>query len=240
MMIFAHRGGISKAAENTLEAFEHAISLSCDGLETDVQITKDNVAVLSHDEDTLRLTGKKYKIAEISYSDLVNVPIVHDSGKSFVYASLENFCRLILKKNFKGYVNIDIKPKTKNAVQIVLQTLNLFSLPCKIILASFYHRQIQRVRSDSNFATVASPLETRLHYVQSRIGYSFGKPAFQFLEPPLYYKNKIITDEKFIQLARQRNIQVIPWTINSMDEYEYAKTIGLDGIITDYPEKFLA
>lgn len=59
--IFAHRGASGYALENTFKAFEKAKKMGADGIELDVQCTKDSVLVVFHDIDLFRLTGKRKK-----------------------------------------------------------------------------------------------------------------------------------------------------------------------------------
>ena len=76
--IFAHRGASGYAPENTLEAFALAITQGADGIELDVQLTKDGIPVVIHDETIDRVTEKKgwvkdYTLKELKELDLGNL-----------------------------------------------------------------------------------------------------------------------------------------------------------------------
>lgn len=73
--IYAHRGVITKAPENSMAAFQHALAQHADGLEFDVQLTKDFVAIITHDLDLRRLTGKKWRLNEVPYNQIRRLAI---------------------------------------------------------------------------------------------------------------------------------------------------------------------
>lgn len=68
--VFAHRGFSSQYPENTMEAFQQAIRVGADGIENDLQMTKDGVVVVIHDENLKRLTGNEVYVKDLSYSEL--------------------------------------------------------------------------------------------------------------------------------------------------------------------------
>ncbi len=63
--IFAHRGASGYALENTFKAFEKARKLGADGVEIDIQLTKDDELIVYHDLDLFRLTGKRKKLMTV-------------------------------------------------------------------------------------------------------------------------------------------------------------------------------
>lgn len=73
MKIIGHRGARGLATENTLESFQKAIDLGVDGIEFDVWTSKDGVAIVNHDEDLLRMTGRKGLIPELTYEQISQI-----------------------------------------------------------------------------------------------------------------------------------------------------------------------
>lgn len=78
--IYAHRGVITKAPENSMAAFQQALEEQADGLEFDVQLTKDYVAIVTHDLNLKRLTGKNYQLNEVPYNQIRKLTV----GKRFL------------------------------------------------------------------------------------------------------------------------------------------------------------
>ena len=74
-LAFAHRGGALEAPENTMAAFGHAVDLGYRYIETDIQATRDGVAVVFHDDDLIRLTGRPEAVADLSWDDLKHVRV---------------------------------------------------------------------------------------------------------------------------------------------------------------------
>ena len=77
----SHRGGAGECYENTLKAFKHAQDVQTQMLELDVHITKDNVVVVSHDQNLKRVTGKDLKIKETNYDELPKIKHVIPIGQ---------------------------------------------------------------------------------------------------------------------------------------------------------------
>jgi glycerophosphoryl diester phosphodiesterase len=69
-LILAHRGASTLAPENTLAAFELAIRQQADGIELDVHLSADGIAVVTHDEDCRRVTGESGQVSEMTLSEL--------------------------------------------------------------------------------------------------------------------------------------------------------------------------
>ena len=79
--IFAHRGFALRAPENTLLAFAHATNLGIDYLETDVRASADGVAMLSHDADLARLTGREVRLRQLSAAELQRIDLGHGPSR---------------------------------------------------------------------------------------------------------------------------------------------------------------
>ena len=75
--IYAHRGASGYAPENTLRAFALAADMGADGVELDVQISKDGRLVVFHDDELSRLTGFTGSVADYTYAELCRMPVIH-------------------------------------------------------------------------------------------------------------------------------------------------------------------
>lgn len=79
-LVFAHRGASAYAIENSLDAFQLALELQADGLELDIQITKDQIPVVVHDHNLRRLTGKNALVSDLTLKELKSLKV----GRLFI------------------------------------------------------------------------------------------------------------------------------------------------------------
>jgi glycerophosphoryl diester phosphodiesterase len=89
-LAFAHRGWHRHHIENTMGALDAAYAAGCDGVEFDVQLTVDGVAVLFHDDDLQRLAGRPDRICDLKWSELRDIP-VHLNGQRSAIPTLDAF-----------------------------------------------------------------------------------------------------------------------------------------------------
>ena len=129
---FAHRGASEYTPENTMLAFNVGIFMGADGVETDVQLTKDGVAVLFHDDTLMRVTGEKGAIADYTYEEL----------RKF-YVSKNDFCDKIVKLedflksfHFRDII-FAIELKERNSAEIVCDLIKKYDVAQKTVVTSF-------------------------------------------------------------------------------------------------------
>ncbi|HBC89854.1 MAG TPA: glycerophosphodiester phosphodiesterase, partial [Lactococcus sp.] len=142
-LIFAHRGSKCNRPENTLAAFQEALHVNSDGIELDVHLSKDNHLVVIHDEKVNRTTSGRGRVCDMTLAQLKQL----DAGSWFDKAfykekipTLEEVLNLLLKENFAGYLNIEIKTDIINYPGIEKQLFTLMNtqtFPFKVIYSSF-------------------------------------------------------------------------------------------------------
>ncbi|MEE0400745.1 MAG: glycerophosphodiester phosphodiesterase family protein, partial [Christensenellales bacterium] len=98
--IYAHRGASGYAPENTLRAFALAADMGADGVELDVQISKDGRLVVFHDDELSRLTGFTGSVADYTYAELCRMPVIHavDATERDVAPLLEDVLALLRER----------------------------------------------------------------------------------------------------------------------------------------------
>src|SRR5262245_45207319 len=74
-LVIAHRGDTHAALENTMPAFESALKLGVDGIEMDLQLSRDGRVVVFHDDDLERLAGRPGSVSELNWTELENIPL---------------------------------------------------------------------------------------------------------------------------------------------------------------------
>ena len=126
----SHRGGAGECYENTLKAFKHAQNVQTQMLELDVHITKDNVVVVSHDQDLKRVTGQDLKIKETNFDELPKIkhviPIDFTFGKTYSSEdkSEEHISLPKLEDIFEAFPDLCINIDIKTYDEILIEEVN--------------------------------------------------------------------------------------------------------------------
>ena len=237
--IFSHRGANREAAENTQSAFDAALSYALDGIETDVQLSRDDVAVLWHD-DTLERIGipDKY-IDDFDFAQLqeMNVAphfIADAAPESFM--TLQNFlnsyrkrcCLLLEIKCYEGELPLRQKIKVRQTLAMVGAVrrddimVSSFHLPSLI----YAHECVP------NFPIVYN-LEPEQGLAEARQALA----AHPFLHGLCVHHSTL--DAAMVKLLRSQKKCIVVYTCNSDEQINTAFRLGVDIIITDYPQKAL-
>jgi glycerophosphoryl diester phosphodiesterase len=264
-----HRGCRGLMPENTIPAMLKALELGVTTLELDVVITKDQQVVLSHEpffnhEITTKPNGelvseaeeKKLNIFEMAFEevsrydvgmrahprfrDQVKLKVAKPSLQA-VFDSVKAYC----KQNGKPipFFNIETKsnPATDNVyhpapavfVDLLMAVIAKKGMQEKSMIQSFDFITLQYLHQKyPTMATVAliegfdkTPFERQL----DKLGFV----------PNVYSPNYALVDSNLIVACKQKNIRLIPWTVNDTADMKRLKSLGVDGIITDYPDRLL-
>ncbi|MFC0523043.1 glycerophosphodiester phosphodiesterase [Pontibacillus salicampi] len=228
--IFAHRGASKIAPENTMPAFKLAKSVGAEGLETDVQLTKDNVPVLIHDETLNRTTNGNGYIKNHTYEQLQRL----DAGAWFAekfqgtsILSLDQF--LTWSKKFPLLLNIELKTNIieyEHIESIVLEHIQRHSLQSRTIISSFNPSTIKR------FSKLTSEVETALllsQRIRDPLSYVKNSGA-----KALHAKYSLLT-RRLVEDCRKENMPLRIYTVNRPPRIMRCYKLGCDAIFTDVP-----
>ena len=223
VLAFAHRGGMSEAPENTLDAFQHAVDLGYTFLETDVHLTSDGVLVAFHDADLERTCGIKGKINDLSW-DAVSEAKVDGTHP------IPQFTDLL---DAFPHARINVDCKSDEALQPLITLLSERDCLDRICVGSFSDRRLRAVRKafGKRVCTSLGPVET----TRLTAGAPIPKGVYAAQVPPTAGKLPLVT-ERFVSRTHRRGLQVHVWTIDDADEMNRLLDLGVDGIMTDKPE----
>ena len=214
MLKIGHRGAKGHVAENTLASFEKALEIGVDMIELDVFLSKNGIPIVIHDKTVDRTTIGSGLVFDFSAKQLKewNVPTLED-----VFRLIKNQCE----------INIEIKIFT--AVNPVLNLINsdLFKKE-KIIISSFDWNALQELRFHDNNIRLGILTETDLD-----LAVSFAKFIEAYSVHPYYH---LLTPENTKEIQR-KGFKVFPWTVNSSEDLIFVKSLQVDGIISDFPDK---
>ncbi len=237
---FAHRGGGGEAPENTLPAFEAAVTLGYRYLETDVHLTRDGVLLAFHDSSLERLTDRAGRIRALSVAEVREADAGYgfspDGGHSFPFRGtgvLVPTLEELLTRWDDVFVNIDAKTDDTVAPLIALvQRLHAFNRVC---IGSFSDRRVARIRAlaGGRICSSMGQVASAMAYAASRTG---RMPRFHAdcLQVPQRW-GKLRIDRRFVSAAHRAGLPVHVWTVDDQTEMEFLLDLGVDGIMTDRP-----
>ena len=208
--------------ENTMPAFEHAVSLGYRYVETDVQVTGDGVLVAFHDDDLSRTCGRPGLISTLPWSEVKTAMVGGEAPIPLLDDLLGSWPEL--------RVNIDCKSDA--AAPALISTLRRTAALDRVCVGSFSDRRIRRLRAafgDQLCSALGPAGVAALRFARPR---SLGGLAAQV---PVKQGRLTVTDRRFIERAHQLGVHVHVWIIDDAPEMERLLDLGVDGIMTDRP-----
>lgn len=221
-LVWAHRGASGYENENTMAAFQKAIDMGADGIELDVQLSKDGEMVVIHDETIDRTTSGTGYVRDYTYAELWEIsnheiPTLRDVYELFQPTKLE--INVELKTGIFFYEGMDLK---------VIGLTEEMGMEDRIIYSSFNHLTIQNIRK------IRPEARTGLLYADGFLGMpAYGeKMGVEALHPALF--NLQYPD--FMKECKEKGLRIHVWTVNQKEHMEMMVNMGIDAIITNYPD----
>lgn len=242
---FGHRGFAAKFPENTLLSFQEAIEAGADVLELDVHLSMDDHLIIIHDETVNRTTNGNGLVRKKTISELKKLDAAYhyknNDKNAYPFRNLQikisTLSELFAEIPHIKF-NIDIKQHDKKTCEILLGTIREFKMENQVLAVSSDYDTISYFRkiSQNQIATGASSKEIKKFLFGDNLPFwkcNFEADALQV--PEWYYGFKIVT-KNFIRKAHNKNIAVHAWTVNEEDSIKDLLILGIDGIMTDYPD----
>ncbi|HEY7316999.1 MAG TPA: glycerophosphodiester phosphodiesterase family protein [Candidatus Binatia bacterium] len=228
----AHRGASGHFPENTRLAFEKAIEADADMIELDCQQTRDGHIVVFHDERLRRTTGASGNVRSKSLEQLKQLDVGLWKKKSFKgerVLTLEEVLALIV-----GRVGLCLDIKQFNGSQPGIEIKLLFTLSHydyldQTIFSSFNYQCLERVRE---FAP-----EARIGLIVAKGIKEDPFAAAERLGAGSVHVQKEIVTRPFLEKAWDAGLDVHVWTVNNAHEIAKFAALGVQGVVSDYPEK---
>ena len=227
MINYAHRGASAYYPENTLRAFYAGLEMGADGIETDIQRTKDGVLVLSHDDSLERTTGRKECISALTYDELLDVDFGLCMNEKFKGERIVRLDTFLTHFGRRG-LTLALEIKRSGIEADCLQCVN--SLRCRndVIFTSFMWESLVALRKlDKDIRAGFLTWE-----ITEEVLDSLTKNHIQQICPLI---SKVRPED--MDLAAQRGISVRFWGIKDVDLMQQAIELGGDGMTINFPDK---
>ena len=263
--IEGHRGCRGLYPENTIPAFINAVKLGVNTLEMDIVVSRDGKLVISHDpymNSTICLKpdgtpvsfddGEKYKIYDMDYDSIKQFdcgsrgnPKFPEQVKMKVYKPLLADVIDTVEKYVREhhlppvYYNIETKstvkgdeittPKPEPFTKLFYNLIKSKGVVSRCILQSFDPRTLQVMHKLDSSVTTAL-------LVENLEGFNKNIKNLGFT-PTIYSPNVALVNKKLIAACHDLGIKILPWTINEEKKMLSLKAMGVDGLISDYPDR---
>jgi glycerophosphoryl diester phosphodiesterase len=247
-LVIAHRGGAGLWPENTLYAFEHAAALGADVIETDVHATADGEIVVMHDERVERTTDGRGAVSSLTLAELKRLDAGYrwtpDGGRSFPLRG-QGVTVPALREVFEALptMRFNIEPKQSDPPILapLCRLIREYRMTDRVMVAAFNGSTLERFRRECpEVATSASTSEVGLFLAMQRSGLARAySPPMQALQVPVWAGGVRVLTADFVAAAHGRNLRVHAWTINDEEEMRRLLDMGVDGLMTDYPDRLL-
>lgn len=222
-LVFAHRGGSALAPENTLAAFDRGLAAGADGLELDVRLSRDGVAVVHHDERLDRTTRARGPLDGLTAAQLadVDVPALCD----------------VLARYPQTRIIIELKTASAALVAAVVKDVRRAAAVEHVCLGSFSVAALRAARALApEIATSAGRFEVRMALYRSWMHLSPGRVPYHGFQVPETNGATRVVSPRFVRLAHRAGLSVQVWTVDDPGDMRRLLDWGVDGIISDRPD----
>jgi glycerophosphoryl diester phosphodiesterase len=213
-----HRGAKGYVAENTLASFKKALELGVDGIELDVHLSFDGKVVVIHDETIDRTTTGSGVVNQMTLTEL----------KQFNIPTLEEVLELI---NHNFLINIELKSyeTVEKIIEIIENYISEKNWKYEnFLVSSFDWNALQQLRFLNEKIQIGVLTEDDLE-----TAFAFAKFIKATTINP-YFK---LLNEEYVAKIHEKGIKIFVWTVNEIADIEKMKSLKIDGIISDFPDR---
>ena len=230
-LVWAHRGASGYAPENTLAAFQKAVDLGADGVELDIQLTKDDQIVVIHDETIDRTSDDKGWVKDYTLEEL-RAFNYNRTKPEYKHADIPTMREVFeLLKPTGLFINIEIKTGVvfyEKIEEKILALTKEMGMEDRVCYSSFNHYTVTRIHE------LKPDAEVGFLYADGPIDMpSYGvKHGVNALHPALYN----LQYDGFGKECKEKGLKLNVWTVNERPYMEMCCQYGVDAIITNYPD----
>lgn len=255
---YAHQGGAREAPSSTLFAMRQALAAGANAIELDVHATADDELVVCHDATVDRTTNRGGAIADLSLAELRELdnaywfvpgevvapgcdaaeyvhrgkaPADHEFGLATLREVLEAFPGVFLNLDIKQTAP-DVKPYEASLAALLRE----YGRAEDVIVASFLDNATEAFSEVApEISTSYGTLGTAQFWRCVQDGAAPPPTSYAALQVPPAFGDRVVVDERFVEVAHANDIAVHVWTIDDAPEMERLLALGVDGIMTDCP-----
>ena len=217
MLIYAHRGAHTIHPEHTYMAYQAAIAEGADGFECDIRLTKDGEIICWHDATTLRMTGKKLRIASSIFNELA----------------------LAAPMKFEALLDLAIQNKKNLAVETKHPVPTGGAIEIELL------KSLTRKQSEINASGIWITIMSFSERAVRRLGKSPFQSVF-LIQHPLFLQSNpapilgpgihiVRKNPALVSQMHKQGKKVFVWTVNEPEDVRFCNELGVDVIMSDKP-----
>tara|TARA_B100000686_G_scaffold246792_1_gene256246 strand:+ start:117 stop:872 length:756 start_codon:yes stop_codon:yes gene_type:complete len=240
--IIAHRGYSSRNPENTLASFDDAVNSGFPYIELDLHLTKDNVAIVMHDDSVDRTTNGKGLISELNLEQIKSLDAGSWFNKSFSCEKVPTFEEVLSRYKTQAHIFVEIKSSENDLLYEIKKCLdenfvdgkvdsrsNGQQLPIPgVSIISFLPDQVLKSKQILPNATLQGLLLLTSNFED--IEFCVSNKIKGFLP---YIKS---LNKEIVEMAHKNDLYVGAWGFSTPEEVEKAIALDLDGVTVDWPD----
>jgi glycerophosphoryl diester phosphodiesterase len=233
MLVIAHRGASGHAPENTLAAFKRAVALGASLIETDLHLSRDAHFVAIHDDTVNRTTNGQGQVHDLTLADLRRLDAGSWFGSEFTgerIPTLEEILEFSKKNDVVFY--LELKPSGAwGGEHALISALRQSEEIARTVVISFDAGVIGALRKIEPTLMTGLLFDGQMDQPLER--------AVEVGARQLAIRGDLVTPA-LIAEARKRDLQVVCWTVNQPAHMRMLIEAGVDGIMSDYPDRLVA
>ncbi len=221
-----HRANGGDYPENTLQALEQMVEIGAEGIEIDIQLSKDEMPMVFHDPHLVRLTGRDSFVKELTTSEIKTLEVRSiKNDKNGTIPTLDEAIEIVQNKK-----HLYIELKKGDADKIAKSVLNVIGKRLSVVSFTLSSFDVKIIRS------------VKIQNSSVRTGYIFASPFKRFFLnrteklvggfDQWHIENNLLKS-KLLKKAGELNRKVMVWKVNSEPQMRRCIRKGADGIITD-------
>lgn len=243
VLVVAHQGASGHVPGDTLESFRLGFEMGAHVAEMDLHLTSDGRVVVIHDATVDRTTNGSGPVAGMTLRELKAL----DAGYGFTGPDGSRPYRgrgltvPTLDEVFEAFPGrpllLELKPEADPSLaDAVAERIEAHSARDRVVVASFSGETLRRFRARMPDVATSFSLDEALAFLALGL-HPWYRPPGQVLQVPEHLGSFPLVNPVFLWVARHRGLDVHVWTVNETADMERLLAMGVDGIITDYPDR---
>ena len=230
-LIFAHRGASAYAPENTIPSFQKAIELNADGVELDIQLSKDGQIVVVHDETINRTSNGTGWVKDYTLEELKQFRFntLHPEYENVTIPTMQEVIDVIKPSNL--CINIELKTgiiQYPHIEEMILELIHKNDMDDRVIYSSFHHPSCAKIKELKKDAYIGFLTRDGIfdlpQYAKDHNANALNPALYQLLYP------------NFVKDCHELGVDINVWTVDDPEHIKQALDLGVHSIISNKPD----